>query len=212
MNYSWIGIIGVGLLLSFFGRQSIEKLRLFLVKLYGALLPFFRRSWRVAGRVRRDENLARLEEVVRSAELTNSSFFRSLELVHKNLEFLLLRAETAEQRLLTLVTQAEAGRTDPYAAAAHLLSNGKEVEQVASMLKISPAQVRLIQELRQVAGRQRVAAPRAKREKEFQSNQGSQKAKAETLREKDAARQDIFKTVGIKGSNGAGPREKNAVP
>ena len=44
---------------------------------------------------KREDSLVRLEEVLRSAQLTNNGFFQSLELVQKNLESLLARAENA---------------------------------------------------------------------------------------------------------------------
>ena len=56
-------------------------------------------------RGKRDQSLAQLEEVLRTAQLTNNGFFQSLELVQKNLEALLARAESAEQRMRNLMLQ-----------------------------------------------------------------------------------------------------------
>jgi hypothetical protein len=93
-----------------------------------------------------------LNQVVQEAAIMNSSFFRSLDLVQKNLEALLARAFTAEQKLSALVPQAQAGRTDAYAKAAFLLANGKAKEEVSQTLGLPLVQVRVIEELQREAG------------------------------------------------------------
>src|SRR5262249_10015039 len=102
-----------------------------------------------------EARMAYLEEVVNRAGVLNSDFFHSLDLSQKRLESLLTQADVTEQNLRRLLHQAligaspTGGRTDPYATAAFLLSEGEEVQQVARALKMPLAQVRLLQELRQ---------------------------------------------------------------
>jgi hypothetical protein len=93
-----------------------------------------------------------LSQVVQEAQIMNSSFFRSLELVQKNLEALLARAFTAEQKLAALLPQAQSNRSDLYAKAALLLAGGKVKEEISQTLGLPLAQVRLIEELRREAG------------------------------------------------------------
>ncbi len=111
----------------------------------------------------RVESLARLEEVLRSAQLTNNGFFQSLELVQKNLEALLQRAEAAEQRLRSLMLQPGVEKKDQYTAAALLLGDGQEPERVASMLRLPLPQVEIVRELKQMSERERKAPARKKR-------------------------------------------------
>src|SRR5512145_3047711 len=80
---------------------------------------------------KRDQDLARLEEFIRSAELTNGGFFRSLELVQKNLETLIARAEEAERRLQALMLQPGNEKKDQFTAAALLLGEGQQADRVA---------------------------------------------------------------------------------
>jgi hypothetical protein len=112
----------------------------------------------------RSESLARLEEVLRSAQLTNNGFFQSLELVQKNLEVLLQRAEAAEQRLRSLMLQPGVEKKDQYTAAALLLGDGQEPERVASMLRLPLPQVEIVRELKQMSDRDRKAPARKRRE------------------------------------------------
>ncbi len=60
---------------------------------------------RKAGVEMKNDSVAQLEDVLRAAELSNASFFQSLQLVQKNLESLLTRAESAEQRLRAMMLQ-----------------------------------------------------------------------------------------------------------
>jgi hypothetical protein len=99
---------------------------------------------------KRDQDLARLEEVIRSAELTNGGFFRSLELVQKNLETLIGRAEDAERRLQTLMLQPGTEKKEQFTAAALLLGEGQQPDRVASMLKLPLPQVQTVQALRKI--------------------------------------------------------------
>jgi hypothetical protein len=100
--------------------------------------------------------MAYLEEAVNRADMLNNSFFHSLEVSQKRLEALLMQADVTEQNLRRLLHQAaftgerSTGRgPDALATAALLLSEGEEVQQVARVLKLPVAQVRLLQEIRQ---------------------------------------------------------------
>jgi hypothetical protein len=134
----------------------------------------------------REEKLARLEEVVRSAQITNSSFFQSLELVQKNLEALIARAEGAEQRLRALMLQSGAEQKDPYKAAALLLSEGQPPQRVASMLNLPLPQVQIVSELRKAAQEKKAVARRKRAEEKGEGEVGSP-SKIAAEREKIAA-------------------------
>jgi len=114
----------------------------------------------------RNESLAQLEEVLRAAQLTNTGFFQSLEMVQKNLEALLARAESAEQRMRNLMLQPAGEKRDQYAAAALLLHEGQEPHRVASMLSLPLAQVEIVQQLHRMTTKEKAAAPRKKRSDE----------------------------------------------
>lgn len=118
---------------------------------------------RKRGGGRRDRSLAELEEVLRSAQLTNNSFFQSLELVQKNLESLLARAESAEQRIRNLMLQPGGERRDQYTAAALLLSEGQEPHRVAAMLNLPLPQVEIVQQLNRMSNKEKKPAQRKKR-------------------------------------------------
>lgn len=100
--------------------------------------------------------MAYLEEAVNRAGMLNNSFFHSLEVSQKRLETLLTQADVTEQNLRRLLHQAaftgerSTGRSpDALTTAALLLSEGEGVQQVARVLKLPVAQVRLLQEIRQ---------------------------------------------------------------
>lgn len=101
--------------------------------------------------------MAYLEEAVNRAGLLNNSFFHSLEVSQKRLAALLTQADVSEQNLRRLLHQAAftgeratTGRSlDALATAAVLLAEGEAVPQVARLLKLPVAQVRLLQEIRQ---------------------------------------------------------------
>jgi hypothetical protein len=98
---------------------------------------------------------ADLTEIVRAAELANNGFFRSLELVQRNLEVLIARAEGIEQRLKGLMLHSGVEKREQYTAAAVLLAEGHDVERVSSMLGLPEAQVQLIRELQQIKGKEK---------------------------------------------------------
>jgi hypothetical protein len=152
----------------------------------------------------RDDRLARLEEVLHTAELTNNTFFRSLEMVQRNLETVIMRAENAEQRLHSLLTQTDLGKADQYSSAALLLSEGKEPEQVARMLSLPVRQVELVQQLRR-AVKQSDKAPVAKRPAARRTEK-----KLEHVAAAMGKKLPAFPAPIGKGENGAAPREKFA--
>jgi hypothetical protein len=119
---------------------------------------------RKSTRRERDESLTRLEEIIKSSELTNNAFFRSLELLQRNLESLLARAETTEQRLRHLMIQPGVEKRHHYEAAAALLSDGQDAARIAAVLNLPISQVRLVQELRGLSGKEKKTTPRKKKE------------------------------------------------
>ena len=114
-----------------------------------------------------EQSLGRLAEVIKSAEVANDGFFRSLELVRKNLESLIARAEGMEHRLESLMLHPSVDKREQYTAAALLLAEGHEAERVVSMLNLPTAQVQLIHDLQQVTSREKRAATRARNEEPF---------------------------------------------
>jgi hypothetical protein len=146
----------------------------------------------------RTANANHLAEVVRSAEIANNGFFRSLELVQKNLEGLIARAETVEQRLRSLMLHPGIEKREQYTAAALLLAEGHEVERVSSMLGLPEGQVHLIRELQQVSGKERRAG-RAKKSDGSSVREPVGQSKVAASREKNAARPillvDVLKNV-----------------
>ncbi len=153
----------------------------------GIFFFFFAKGRRSSAIVKRDESLAQLEEVLRTAQLTNSSFFQSLELVQKNLESLLARAEGAEQRMRNLMLQPGGERRDQYAAAALLLNEGQEPHRVAAMLNLPLPQVEIVQQLHHMANKDKKAPARKKRAEEKDSpHEYSLQAKVAARREKNS--------------------------
>jgi hypothetical protein len=132
----------------------------------GAAIGFAVRYRRRSVGGKRDRSLAQLEEVLRSAQLTNNSFFQSLELVQKNLESLLARAESAEQRMRNLMLQPGGEKRDQYSAAALLLSEGQEPHRVAAMLNLPLAQVEIVQQLNRMARKEKKPMQRKRRAEE----------------------------------------------
>ena len=203
---NWMIVIVSGLLIGFIAKLWRERQSAAATISYfplRAMLTAF--TGRLTHRAeKRDDRLARLEEVLRAAEMTNNSFFRSLEMVQKNLESVIVRAENAEQRLHTLLTQTDLGRTDQYSSAALLLSEGKEPEQVARMLNLPIHQVQLVQQLRQAVRRQpkptTAKAPAAARRTE-----------KKVAAAPSAKKHPLFVGPVARRENGAAIREKDAV-
>ena len=121
------------------------------------------RKRRAVGESQKGESLLRLEEVIKSSQLTNDGFFRSLDLIQKNLESLLARAESAEQRMRQLMLQPGSEKREQYTAAALLLREGQEPHRVASMLNLPLPQVEIVGELQRMAGKDKRLTVRKKR-------------------------------------------------
>jgi hypothetical protein len=134
-----------------------------------------------------EQSLGRLAEVVKSAEVANDGFFRSLELVQKNLESLIARAEGMEHRLQSLMLHTGVDKREQYTAAALLLAEGHEAERVASMLNLPAAQVQLIRDLQQVTARDKRVTTRAKDDESF-PKEIARPSKTAAVQEKTAAR------------------------
>lgn len=156
----------------------------------------------------RSNSLARLEEVLRSAQLTNNGFFQSLDLVQKNLEVLLQRAEAAEQRLRSLMLQPGVEKKDQYTAAALLLGDGQEPERVASMLRLPLPQVEIVRELKQMSDRDRKAPARKKREPQAENEPQSKIAE----RPEKFAAQPISVVDVIRKAASEAARKENPFP
>ena len=167
--------------------------------------------WMVSRRRKEDSSqrtasTSHLAEMVRSAEGVNNGFFRSLELVQKNLEGLIARAENAEQRLRGLMLHPGIEKREQYTAAALLLAEGHDVERVASMLGLPEAQVQLIRELQQVTGKEKRAG-RAKKSEESAVKEAVRQSKIAAPRDKTAAPPillvDVLKNAGSGESRNA---------
>ena len=167
--------------------------------------------WMVSRRRKQDSSqrtasTSHLAEMVRSAEVANNGFFRSLELVQKNLEGLIARAENAEQRLRGLMLHPGIEKREQYTAAALLLAEGHDVERVASMLGLPEAQVQLIRELQQVTGKEKRAG-RAKKSEESAVKEAVRQSKIAAPRDKTAAPPillvDVLKNAGSGESRNA---------
>jgi len=148
--------------------------------------------WMVGRRRKQDDtqrtaSAAHLAEMVRGAEVANSGFFRSLELVQKNLETLIARAENAEQRLRSLMLHPGIEKREQYTAAALLLAEGHDVERVSSMLGLPDAQVHLIRELQQVSAKDKRPG-RGKKSEEGVIKEAVRQSRIAAPREKAAAR------------------------
>ena len=135
-----------------------------------------------------EQSVGRLAEVIKSAEVANDGFFRSLELVQKNLESLIARAEGMEHRLQRLMLHPGIDKREQYTAAALLLAEGQEAERVASMLNLPTPQVQLIRDLQQVTGRDKRATTRGRRAEDLFSKEMARSSKNAAPREKTAAR------------------------
>ncbi|HEY3304563.1 MAG TPA: hypothetical protein VGL70_13615 [Candidatus Binatia bacterium] len=208
MNPSWIVIAVLGLLLCLLSQAGRRVFAAVFSGLYDlALLPIFvgTKSLFAGKSGVRDDRLARLEEVLRAAELTNNSFFRSLEMVQKNLEAVILRAENTEQRLHNLLTQTDLGKPDQYSSAALLLAEGKGAEQVAKMLGLPLQQVQLVHKLRQA-----VKGDDKPIESKPQGPRRGEKKLEEPAAPVTGKKRPAFPAAILKGENGAAHREKDA--
>lgn len=186
----------------------METILFWLLPISSVLVPaWFLASKRLGKKASQDqESLSQLEEVVKTAQLTNDGFFRSLELVQKNLESLLARAETAEQRLRGLMLQPGVEKKEQYTAAALLLNQGQEPQRVASMLTLPLPQVQIVQELQKMGVREKKSATRKKRDEEPPTPVTHPPTKNAASREKNAARPTLLADVLKKAVNGTSSR------
>ena len=144
------------------------------------------RKRRVASQDQKGESLRRLEEVIKSSQLTNDGFFRSLDLIQKNLESLLARAENAELRMRQLMLQPGSEKREQYTAAALLLREGQEPNRVASMLNLPLPQVEIVGELQRMAGKDNKLTVRKKRNEESTGRDNPMPTKVAARREKSS--------------------------
>ena len=159
--------------------------------LSGSLVALLAAWWLARKRLggdpgKKDHNLRQLEEVLKSSQLTNDSFFRSLELVQNNLEALLARAESAEQRMRNLMLQPGMEKREQYTAAALLLGDGQEPRRVASMLNLPLPQVEIVHELQRIGSKEKKASLRAKRSQTNDEREGPLPTKIAARREKSS--------------------------
>jgi len=204
MNLSWIVIAILGLLLCLCSQTGRRVFVAVYSGIYDlAILPLFAAvKRRFAGNDSRDQRLAKLEEVLRAAEMTNNSFFRSMEMVQKNLEAVILRAENTEQRLHNLLTQTDLGKPDQYSSAALLLAEGKGAQQVAKMLGLPLQQVQLVHKLRQAVQRgDKPSEPKP---------QAPSRAEKKPAQQPAGKKRPAFPAALLKAENGAAQREKDA--
>ena len=92
------------------------------------------------------DQFAQFGDAVRSVELTNSAYFRSLEQMLKNLEFVRCSMEQAEQRLSGIVSRSGRDRDGRHETAALLLSAGEKPAKIAAMLNLPLNQVKRARE------------------------------------------------------------------
>ena len=167
----------------------------------GLLVIYLWVKWCGERKMRREQQVIDLNEVVRTAELINNSFFHSLDLVQRNIESLLVRAGGAEQSLRMLLPKAEIEKMDQYATASLFLEKGKDVKEISQTLKLSLAQVQLIQELRQGV----------KVENEKKDVDRTVRRDIDTASgKKSSARQDLAKAFDTTGEHRAAYQEKVA--
>lgn len=157
---------------------------------------------------RKSQSVAQLEDILRTAQITNSSFFQSLELVQKNLEALLARAESAEQRLRALMLQPGAEKKEQYTAAALLLGEGQEPQRVAAMLNMPLPQVQIVRELQGAGGREKKLPARRSQEEQLLARAFEEpQTKVAGRREKSAAPPMLLVDVIRKAASDAAKQE-----
>lgn len=151
------------------------------------LSAVFVQRWRRKNRSEKTDHLQRLEEVVKASQLTNDGFFRSLDLVQKNLESLLARAEAAEARMRTLTLQPGVERREQYAAAALLLNEGQDAQRVSTMLNLPLQQVQIVADLQQMSGKEKRLLSRRKNVETLAPAEKDHPKKSAGRKEKSAA-------------------------
>jgi hypothetical protein len=104
------------------------------------------------------DQFAQFDDAVRSAEMSNAAYFRSLEQMLKNLEFVRALTEQTEQRLAGIVARPGTERDGRFETAALLLSSGEKPAKVASMLNLPLSQVKRAREPQKASAKGRKAA------------------------------------------------------
>jgi len=94
----------------------------------------------------------RLDSVVGNAEDSSVAYFRSLELMLKNLETVRSRTEHAEQRLWEIVARPNLERENRYEAAELLLAQGQKPARVAALLNLPISEVKAVRGPQNEAG------------------------------------------------------------
>jgi hypothetical protein len=157
-----------------------------------------------------------LADMIKSAEIANEAFFRSLELVQRNLESVISRAENMEERLRMLVLHPGIEKREQYTAAALLLSEGQDPERVASMLNLPLPQVQLIRDLQQVSVKDKRASARDGRVEDIVPQESSRQSKNSGRAEKSASRPillvDAIRTASGETSNQTAAVRYESVP
>jgi hypothetical protein len=118
------------------------------------------------------DQFAYFDDAVRAAEMTNAAYFRSLECMLKNLEFVRACTEQAEQRLAGIITRPGTERDGRFETAALLLSAGEKPAKVASMLNLPLNQVKRAREPQKTAARGRKAAQKIVGEQTAEERKG----------------------------------------
>ena len=95
-------------------------------------------AWKWGGR------FERLDSVVGNAENSSVAYFRSLELMLKNLETVRARTEHAEQRLWEIVARPNLERENRYEAAELLLAQRQKPARVAALLNLPISEIKTV--------------------------------------------------------------------
>jgi len=104
------------------------------------------------------DQFAQFDDAVRSAEMSNAAYFRSLEQMLKNLEFVRALTEQTEQRLSGIIARPGTERDGRFETAALLLSSGEKPAKVASMLNLPLSHVKRVREPQKASARGHKAA------------------------------------------------------
>jgi len=137
INWLWISAVNGAVLLALLGIVMGRR--------RGA-----KRNWK--------DQFAQFDDAVRSAEMSNAAYFRSLEQMLKNLESVRALTEQTEQRLSGIVARPGTDRDGRFETAALLLSSGEKPAKVASMLNLPLSHVKRVREPQKASAKGRKAA------------------------------------------------------
>jgi hypothetical protein len=188
METNWLWIAGVN------GAVLMVLLGLVIGTRRGA-----NRKWR--------DQFAQFDDAVRSVEMTNSAYFRSLEQMLKNLEFVRACTEEAEQRLSGIVARPGAERDGRFETAALLLSAGEKPAKVASMLGLPLSQVKRAREPQKASAKGRKAARKIAAEQSMAERKGHMSIWS--ARVKKLFPQTASSEIGANGQTDNGPNGLN---